>query len=144
MLAALAYLPALASSPGRMPADTKLRPDWPGLISIAAAMVLFLSGVSHTIQGLSSPQFLVPSLSGLMLFGVHLLIERHRQEPIFPLSLYRRGCFAAAIVSGIAGNVAWAVVQLQTSNFWQLVQHFSTAQVALARRAWRRRTRACR
>jgi len=63
---------------------------------------------------------------------VHLLIERSRQEPIFPLVLYSRGCFAAAIVSGIAGNFAWAVVQLQTSNFWQLVQHFSTAQVALA------------
>ena len=35
-------------------------------------------------------------------------------------------------MSAIAGNFAWAVVQLQTSNFWQLVQHFSTAQVALA------------
>ena len=128
-LLCLALLPLLLPP---MPADTKLRPDWPGLISIAAAMVLFLSGVSHAIEGLSSPQFLVPSLSGVVLFGVHLLIERHRQEPIFPLSLYRRGCFAAAIVSGIAGNVAWAVVQLQTSNFWQLVQHFSTAQVALA------------
>ncbi|MBD2421913.1 MFS transporter [Cyanobium sp. FACHB-13342] len=128
-LLCLALLPLLVPP---MPADTKLRPDWPGLISIAAAMVLFLSGVCHAIQGLSSPQFLVPSLSGVVLFGVHLLIERHRQEPIFPVALYRRGCFAAAIVSGIAGNVAWAVVQLQTSNFWQLVQHFSTAQVAMA------------
>ena len=128
-LLCLALLPLLVPP---MPADTKLRPDWPGLISIAAAMVLFLSGVSHAIQGLSSPQLLVPSLSGLMLFGVHLLIERHRQEPIFPVALYRRGCFAAAIVSGIAGNFAWAVVQLQMSNFWQLVQHFNTAQVALA------------
>lgn len=131
-LLALLYLPWLPILLPPMPANPRLRPDWPGLISIAAAMVLLLSGVSHAIQGFSSPQFLVPTLSGVVLFGVHLLIERHRQEPIFPVALYRRGCFAAAIVSGIAANFSWAVVQLQTSNFWQLVQHFSTAQVALA------------
>ena len=131
-LVALLCLPWLPVLLPPMPANAKLRPDWPGLISIAGAMVLFLSGVSHAIKGFTSPQFLVPTLSGMVLFGVHLLIERSRQEPIFPVALYRRGCFAAAIVSGIAGNFAWAVVQLQTSNFWQLVQHFSTAQVALA------------
>ena len=131
-LLALLCLPWLPMLLPQMPANPKLRADWPGLISIAGAMVLFLSGVSHAIKGFTSPQFLVPTLSGVVLFGVHLLIERSRQEPIFPVALYRRGCFAAAIVSGIAGNFAWAVVQLQTSNFWQLVQHFNTSQVALA------------
>ena len=131
-LIAMVCLPLVPLLLPEMPANAKLRADWPGLISIAGAMVLFLSGVSHAIKGFTSPQFLVPTLSGMVLFGVHLLIERSRQEPIFPVALYRRGCFAAAIVSGIAGNFAWAVVQLQTSNFWQLVQHFSTAQVALA------------
>lgn len=131
-LLALLCLPLLPLLVPPMPANPKLRPDWPGLISIAAAMVLLLSGVSHAIKGWTSPQFLVPTLSGVVLFGVHLLIERSRQRPIIPVGLYRRGCFTAAIVSGIAANFAWAVVQLQTSNFWQLVQHFSTAQVALA------------
>jgi hypothetical protein len=51
--------------------------------------------------------------------------------PIFPVSLDQRGCFFAAIVSGFALNFAWAVVQRQTSNFWQLVQGCSTGQVAL-------------
>jgi hypothetical protein len=86
--------------------------------------------VSHAINGVTSPQFLVPTLSGVALFGVHGLIERSRHEPIFQVSLYRRGCFTAAIVSGIAFNFAWAVVQLQKNNFWQLVQHYSTSQVA--------------
>jgi MFS family permease len=131
-LLALLCLPWLPRLLPPMPANAKLRPDWPGLISIAGAMVLFLSGVSHAVNGLTSPQFLVPALSGVVLFGVHVLIERCRQQPIFPRALYRRGCFAAAIVSAIAGNFAWAVVQLQTSNFWQLVQHFNTSQVALA------------
>jgi len=39
---------------------------------------------------------------------------------------------SAAIVSGIAWNFAQAVVQLQTSNFWQSVQRYSTSQVATA------------
>ena len=131
LLAALC-LPLLPVLLPEMPANPKLRADWPGLVSIAAAMVLFLTGVSHAAKGFTAPQFLVPTLSGVVLFGVHLLIERSRQEPIFPVALYRRGCFTAAIVSAIASNFAWAVVQLQTSNFWQLVQHFSTSQVALA------------
>jgi hypothetical protein len=58
--------------------------------------------------------------------------ERRRQQPIFPVALYGRGPFAAAIVSGIAWNFAQAVVQLQTSNFWQSVQRYSTSQVAQA------------
>lgn len=131
-LLALICLPLLPSLLPEMPANPELRADWRGLISIAGAMVLCLSGVSHAVNGFTSPQFLVPTLSGLMLFGVHLLIERNRQEPIFPITLYVRGCFSAAIVSGITFNFAWAVVQLQTSNFWQLVQRFSTSEVALA------------
>ncbi|MBW0182090.1 MAG: MFS transporter [Vulcanococcus sp.] len=131
-LIALLCLPLLPSLLPEMPANPELRADWRGLVSISGAMVLFLSGVSHAINGLTSPEFLVPTLSGVVLFGVHGLIEQRRQQPIFPISLYQRGCFSAAIVSGIAFNFAWAVVQLQTSNFWQLVQRYSTGQVALA------------
>ena len=105
-LVALLCLPLAPLLLPKMPANPELRADWPGLITIAGAMVLFLSGMSHVSKGFSSPQFLVPCLSGVVLFGAHLLIERRRQEPIFPLALYRRGCFAAAIVSGIAANFA--------------------------------------
>ena len=129
---ALVCLPLVPLLLPEMPANRELRADWPGLISIALAMVLFLSGVSHAVSGFTSPQFLIPTLGGVVVFGVHLLIERRRQEPIFPVALYGRGCFAAAIASGIAWNFAQAVVQLQTSNFWQTVQHYSTSQVATA------------
>lgn len=131
-LIALLCLPLLPSLLPEMPANPELRADWRGLVSIGGAMVLFLSGVSHAGNGFTAPQFLVPTLAGVVLFGVHVLIERGRQQPIFPISLYQRGCFSAAIVSGIAFNFGWAVVQLQTSNFWQLVQRYSTSEVALA------------
>lgn len=131
-LIALLCLPLVPALLPDMPANRDLRVDAPGLLSIAVAMVLLLTGVSHAVSGLRAPAFWLPTLAGLLLFGVHGVIERGRQEPIFPLALYRRGCFAAAIVSGIAWNFAQAVVQLQTSNFWQVVQRFSTSQVALA------------
>ena len=129
---ALMCLPLVPVLLPEMPANPELRADWPGLISIAAAMVLFLTGVSHAVSGFTSPQFWMPTLGGVLVFAAHLWIECGRQEPIFPVTLYGRGLFAAAIVSGIAWNVAQAVVQLQTSNFWQTVQHFNTAQVATA------------
>jgi MFS family permease len=128
-LLALPLLPALLPP---MPANPSLRADGPGLLSIAAAMVLTLMGVSRAVEGLQAPAFWQPTLAGLLLFGVHGWIESRRREPIFPMALYRRGPFLAAIVSGIAWNFAQSVVQLQTSNFWQVVQHFRTSQVALA------------
>lgn len=131
-LISLLCLPLLPALLPPMPANPTLRADVPGLLSIAAAMVLVLSGVSHAVEGLTAPAFWLPSLGGLLLFAVHLLIERRRSEPIFPVALYGRGCFAAAVVSGIAWNFAQSVVQLQTSNFWQVVQRWSTSQVALA------------
>ena len=131
-LLALLCLPLLPVLVPEMPANRELQADVPGLLTIAAAMVLVLTGVSHAITGFTSPAFWAPTAAGLVMAAVHLAIERRRAEPIFPVSLYGRGCFAAAIVSGIAWNFAQAVVQLQTSNFWQLVQHYSTSQVALA------------
>ncbi len=127
-LLALPLLPALVPP---MAAQPDLRADGAGLLSIAAAMVLTLVGMSHAVEGLRVPAFWQPTLAGLLLFAVHGAIESRRTQPIFPVALYRRGPFLAAIVSGIAWNFAQSVVQLQTSNFWQVVQHFRTSQVAL-------------
>ncbi len=127
-LLALPLLPALVPP---MAAQPGLRPDGPGLLTIAAAMVLTLVGMSHAVEGLQVSAFWQPTLAGLLLFVLHGIIERLGKQPIFPVALYRRGPFLAAIVSGIAWNFAQSVVQLQTSNFWQVVQHFRTSQVAL-------------
>jgi MFS family permease len=131
-LIAATCIPAVHVLLPDMPANQEIRADWPGLISIAAAMVFFLAGVSQAGNGVGSAAFIVPSLVGTGLFVVHVLIERVARVPIFPLNLYSRGCFSAAIVSGFAWNFAQAAVQLQTSSFWQVVQGFSTTQVAFA------------
>ena len=127
--ASLLLLPALLPA---IPGNRSLKPDLPGLASIAIAMVLFLFGINHAALGLRSPSFWLPACSGLLLFVLHITIERRSHKPIFPPRLYLRGFFAAAVINGIGWNVAQAVVQLQTSNFWQLVQGYSTSAVAFA------------
>ncbi len=101
------------------------------LLILVAFVLGSLVGVSHAVEGLWSPAFWPPTLAGLLLFAVHGAIETRRNQPIFPVALFRRGSLLVAIVSGIAWNFAQSVVQLQTSNFWQVVQHFRTSLVAL-------------
>ena len=124
----LPLLPVLLPS---IPANRRLRPDGLGLLTIASAVVLFLYGINHAATGLRSPAFWLPSGLGLLLYGLHIAWERGCTTPIFPPRLYLRGFFAAAVVNGLGWNVAQAVLQLQTSNFWQLVQGYSTSSVAL-------------
>lgn len=122
------FLPPMPKVPGG-------RPDYLGMIVIALAMVSFLYGISQATDGLRNPVFLVPTLAGIALFVAYYLIERRVSNPIFPPALFASGIFAAAIVSGIAWNFAQAVVQLQTSNFWQYVQDFTPGAVALGQTA---------
>lgn len=60
-----------------MPANAALSADVPGLLSIAAALVLTLFGMSHSVHGLRAPSF---------------------WAPIFPMAHVRRGPFQVAIV----------------------------------------------
>ena len=124
----LLLLPVLLPA---IPKNRLLKPDIPGLTSIAIAMVLFLFGINHAALGLRSTSFWLPACSGLLLFALHIAIEVRSRRPIFPPKLYLRGFFAAAVINGIGWNLAQSVVQLQTSNFWQLVQSYSTSSVAL-------------
>ena len=118
-----------------MPKVSGARPDYAGMIIIALGMIAFLYGVAQASSGLRNPAFLIPTLAGLVLFGLYYVVERKVENPIFPPALFASGIFAAAAVSGIAWNFAQATVQLQTSNFWQYVQGFTPGQVALGQTA---------
>lgn len=105
-----AILPPMPKVPGG-------RPDYAGLLIIALAAISFLFGVSQAGRGLRNPEFLIPTLAGLVLFGLYYVVERRVANPIIPPALFASGIFAAAVVAGLAWNFAQAVVQLQTSNF---------------------------
>lgn len=80
----LPLLPVLLPS---IPANRRLRPDGLGLLTIASAVVLFLYGINHAATGLRSPAFWLPSVLGLLLYGLHIVWERGCTTPIFPQAL---------------------------------------------------------
>src|SRR5690606_6310260 len=135
---AMLLVPAIAAvcfllTPMILPAMPKVpggKPDYLGMTTIALAMIAFLYGIAQVSHGLHAPQFYIPTVLGLVLFAVYYWIETKVENPIFPPRLFASGIFGAAIVAGIAWNFAQGAVQLQTSNFWQYVQHYSTSEVA--------------
>lgn len=131
VLAAICLLltPVILPPMPKVPGD---RPDYLGMTTIAIAMVAFLYGIAQVGHGLADPRFFIPTVAGLVLFVVYYFVETKVANPIFPPKLFASGIFAAAIVAGIAWNFAQGVVQLQTSNFWQYIQHFSTGKVAIS------------
>lgn len=116
-------LPAMPKVPGG-------KPDYLGMLTIAIAMIAFLYGVAQVSRGLQDPLFFIPTVAGILLFALYYFVETKVENPIFPPRLFASGIFGAAIVAGIAWNFAQGAVQLQTSNFWQYVQHFTTGEVA--------------
>ena len=141
---AMLLVPALAAicfflTPVILPTMPKVvggKPDILGMGIIALAMIAFLYGVAQVSHGLGDPLFFIPTIAGLLLFGVYYWVETKVENPIFPPRLFASGIFAAAIVAGIAWNFAQGAVQLQTSNFWQYVQHYSTGEVAAGQLAF--------
>ncbi|MFZ1362235.1 MAG: MFS transporter [Candidatus Nanopelagicales bacterium] len=135
---AMLLVPALAAicfflTPMILPSMPKVpggKPDYLGMTTIALAMIAFLYGIAQVSHGLGAPQFFIPTIAGLLLFALYYWVETKVENPIFPPRLFASGIFAAAIVAGIAWNFAQGAVQLQTSNFWQYVQHYSTGEVA--------------
>lgn len=113
-----------------MPTVDSGKVDYLGMTTIAVAMVAFLYGIAQVSHGISDPIFFIPTITGLVLFAVYYFVELKVANPIFPPKLFASGLFGAAIVAGIAWNFAQGAAQLQTSNFWQYIQHFSTSDVA--------------
>jgi MFS family permease len=94
--------------------------------------VLLLFGISNAAANPTGPATVFPVLGGIVAFILFAIIEaRQGDNAAIPIRLFTRGMFVAAVVSGIAWNLAQAVVQLQTSNFWQYVQRQSTLEVSL-------------
>jgi len=105
--------------------------DYWGLIVIGVATVLFLYGFSQAAKSLTTPTFWGPVLAGVVGFALFLWIESKAESPVIPFKLFTRGVFIAAIVSGVAWNLAQAIMQLAASNWWQYVTGLKAFEVAL-------------
>ncbi len=130
-VAAVALIPVALKVLPPMPKNKQGSVDYGGLVLIGVSTVLFLYGVSQAAKSLTAPEFLVPTLLGVIGFGLFAAVELKVASPAFPIKLFLRGIFVAAVLAGIAWNLGQAVFQLASSNWWQWVTEASTAQVSL-------------
>lgn len=107
------------------------RSDYPGQALLALGIIAFLYGVSEAAVSLSAPRTLVPLAVGALLIAGFLLRESRNEQRFFPVSLFRRPAFIAAILAGLVYSFGTAVIFLQVTNLWQYVTGLKTMEVAL-------------
>lgn len=122
--AVLVLLPPVA------PTVTEKR-DVGGQIALIAGMVVFLFGVSQLASSLTSPPTWGAMALGVGLLAAFVWLQTRVANPFFPVALFRRSLFLAALCAGFVFNVGGAVAFLQLSNLWQYVLGLTPSTVAV-------------
>lgn len=117
--------------PPQPPLPKNEKNDIVGQVLLAAGLVAFLFGVSKLATSLSSPGTLVPLFGGVALIGAFAWWESRTPHPFFPIRLFTRPVFIAAILAGLVYNFGTAVGFLQVTNLWQYITGLNTTEVSL-------------
>lgn len=111
--------------------------DYLGQVLLALGVIGVLYGFSHAASGLTDPATLGPLLGGLVLLAAFAVRERASgpgaagERRFFPVELFRRPVFLAAVCAGFVYNFGTAVGFLQLTNLWQYVTGLNTLAVSL-------------
>ena len=131
VIAGAALLFSLRSVPEARAENTG-RFDTIGLLLIAVGLVLTLDGVSASATaGWGSTRVLVPLAIGIVVLLAFAFYELRRVDPAFPIRLFGDSEMLAAALSGVAFNIANAVVVLQLSLLWQYLYRYHPFTVSL-------------
>ena len=113
-------------------ADKVGRFDVLGLLLIAVGLVLTLEGVSASATaGWGSSRVLVPLGIGIVVLVAFAFYEFRRTDPAFPIRLFGDAEMMAAALTGVAFNIANAVIVLQLSLLWQYLYRYHPFTVSL-------------
>ena len=130
VLSALSIPAVLALLPAVPPSVTEKRDVW-GQIALTAGMVVLLFGVSQLASSLRSPMTWAAMAVGVLLLAAFVWSQTHVAHPFFPVALFRRPRFVAALCAGFVFNAGGAVAFLQFSNLWQYVLGLAPGTVAI-------------
>lgn len=122
--AVLVVLPREEPVPGK-------KTDFLGLFLIAGGAAGILYGLSNAALSPGAPETWAPILGGLVALGLFVLTESRSSHAVFPIGLFRKPLFVAAVLAGVGWNMAQATSSLQLSNLWQYVDKYSTLGVTL-------------
>ena len=129
----LVAVPLLVVSRLRLPeTDREARPaNPPALVAIAAAILVFLSGISLLANTPSSPGAWACMAGGIALFGAWVVLEKRSAHPTFPVSLLASPVFIGAVIAGMLFNVALGLLTLQLANFWEYLYGYQAVIVTV-------------
>lgn len=129
----LVAVPLLVASRLRLPeTEREARPaNPPALVAIAAAILVFLSGISQLANDATSPGAWACIVAGLALFGAWVVLEKRSAHPTFPVSLLARPVFIGAVLAGMLFNIALGLLTLQLANFWEYLDGYRAVVVTL-------------
>lgn len=130
VLSALCIPAVLVLLPSVAPTVTEKR-DVGGQVALITGMVVFLFGVSQLASSLTSPLTWGAMTLGVVLLGVFVWSQTRVANPFFPVALFRRPLFLAALCAGFVFNAGGAVAFLQLSNLWQYVLALTPSSVAV-------------
>ncbi|NQU35967.1 MAG: MFS transporter [Actinobacteria bacterium] len=103
---------------GKIPKSSKSW-DTTGQVLLGLGVIAFLYGISYVGKGLGDPQAWVPLLAGTLLLLGWYFWERGRAEAFFPVRLFVRPLFIAALLAGLIYNLGSGAMLLSFSTLFQ-------------------------
>ena len=121
VLCALSVAIALVLLPKDGPRPANPGPwDVVGQVLLAVGIIVFLYGVSHATNGITSPLTVIPVIVGAVILALFALWERRQGESgFFPIRLFGEPVFIAAVLIGLIFNFSSGVLLLSFSNLFQ-------------------------
>ena len=130
VLSVLAIIGVRTMLPVVPPSVTEKRDVW-GQLLLIVGMVAFLYGVSQLATSLTSPVTWTIMAGGAVLLAGFVWSQTRVRHPFFPIALFRRPLFLAALCAGFVFNFGVAASFLQLTNLWQYVLGLTPSVVAL-------------
>jgi EmrB/QacA subfamily drug resistance transporter len=123
---------ATAARVRETPRRTDVRPDWPGFVTFALALVGIVYGlIRGNPDGWSSPGIVAAFAGGAVLLLAFLLIERWRPQPMLDLRLFRNPALVGASVGAFAIGATLFSMLLYITLYLQDILGYSAFQTGL-------------
>ena len=106
--------------------------DVTGQILLGVGIITFLYGVSHAVNGITTPLTVIPVVVGVVALALFAVWERRKGEDgFFPIRLFREPIFIAAILIGLVYNFSSGVLLLSFSNLFQYANDLKGLELSL-------------
>jgi len=126
-LVALLVVPRLL--PVVSPADSD-KADVVGQVLLFLGVTGTLYGIANMANSLSSPATVISLVGGIACFAAFALVELRVPHAVFPIRLFAKRAFIAAVLTGLLWNFIQGASVLQLSNLWQYVTGWGSEKVS--------------